>query len=77
MYTAVYGPFTRPCTRHLYLRVHVSTCTRPCYTAVYGPSTRPKTAVYTAVHCRVVYTAVYGPYRLVYTAVYGPCARPF
>jgi len=49
VYTAMYGPCTRPCTRHVYGRVHVSTCTRAVYTAVYGPPTRPKTAVYTAV----------------------------
>ena len=72
---------TRPCTRHVYGRVHVSTCLRvqgPCTRAIYAAEsgrlhgrTRP---------CNVVYTAVYGryrPYRLVYTAVYGPCARPF
>ena len=28
MYTAVYGPCTRPCTRHVYGRVHESTCLR-------------------------------------------------
>jgi len=53
VYTAMFGPCTRPCTRHVYGRVHVSTCTKAVYTAVYGPSTRPKTAVYMAVHGRV------------------------
>jgi len=52
MYTAIYGPCTRPCTRHVYGRVHVSACTRAVYTACAGhlhgrkrPSTRPYTAV--------------------------------
>ena len=30
----MYGPCTPPCTRHVYGRVHVSTCTRAVYTAV-------------------------------------------
>jgi len=48
VYTAMYGPCTRPCTRHVYGRVHVSTCTRVVYTAVYGPCARPFSAVYIA-----------------------------
>jgi len=91
VHTAVYGPCTWPCTRHVYGRVHVSTCTRPCYTAVYGPSTRPKTAAYTAVHghvtCRVYVSVralsarVHGSVRAVCTAVFGrvhwPCTLLF
>jgi len=75
VYTPMYGSCTRPCTRHVYDRVHVSTCTRPC--------TRPCTAIYTAENGRLhgrVTCRVYGrvrAYRLVYTAVYEPCARPF
>jgi len=91
VYTVMYGPCTRPCTRHVYGRVRMSTCTRAVYTAVYGPSTRPKTAVYTAVHgrvtCRVygrvwaVPPRVHGSVWAVCTAVFGrghwPCTLPF
>jgi len=75
--SAVYMERTRPVHVHdtytaayTCLRVH-GRVTRPCAGHLHGrkrPSTRP---------CNVVYTAVYGPYRLMYTAVYGPCARPF
>ena len=48
VYTALYWPCTRPCTLHVYGRVHVSTCiravTRPCTGHLHGrkrPYTRP------------------------------------
>ena len=98
--TAVHTVRTLPCTRadtartrlytrHVYGRVHVSTCLR-----VQGRVHGRVRAIYTAengrIHgrtrpCNVSYTAVYGPYLLVYTggvdghgpytAVYGPCIR--
>jgi len=89
VYTAMYGPCTRPCTRHVYGSVHVPTCTRAVYTAVYRPSTRPNTAVYTAVHNRVtcgvyccvraVSARVHGSVQAVCTAVrvHWTCTLPF
>ena len=93
VYTAVYGPCTLPCTRHVYgrVRTRVYVYKGRVYTAVYGPSSRPKTAVYTAVHgrvtCRVyarvraVSARVHDSVRVVCTAVFGrvhlPCTLPF
>jgi len=86
MYTAVYGPSTRPktaryapctwsCTRPIHSRVHVrlhGPCTRPVHGRVQVPCTGPCTR---HVHGRR------RPYRRPYTVMYtggvdGPCARP-
>ena len=60
VYTAVYGPCTRPVYKAVYVHVHDGPCTQP--------STRP---MYTK-----AYIAVYSPYtRPLDTAAYGPCTR--
>ena len=66
VYTGVYGPCIRPCTRHVYGRVHVSTCTGHLHGRK-RPSTRPYTAVHGRITCRV-----YGPVGAVCKAVFGP-----
>ena len=55
VYTAVYWPCTRPCTRDVYGRVHVSTCLRvqgPCTRPCYTPHGRVR-AIYTAENGRL------------------------
>jgi len=85
----VYGPCTRPCTRHVYGRVHESTClrvhgrVRAIYMAengrLYG-RTRPCNVSCIQGSVRAVCTAVFGrvhwPYTLPFSAVYIVRTRP-